>query len=437
MLIPRLIQLKRDGGALTREQWDALISGYITGAVPDYQMSALLMAICLRGMADVETHALTSAMLESGKKLDLAGLGAAAIDKHSTGGVGDKVSLVLAPLISSLGVAVPTMSGRGLGHTGGTRDKLESIPGFNTRLSRTDAFTQLQRIGCVMMGQTAEIAPADGKLYALRDATATVESIPLMASSIMSKKIAESLDGLVLDVKFGAGAFLPELERGAELARLMISIGAAHGCPTVALQTSMDAPLGRAIGNALEVEEAILALHGDVDVPADLMEVTYSLGAEMLVLAGEVQSHDEAHIRMREAIEYGRALEQFARIVEAQGGNPAIVHDPALLPQAEECEVFRTARKGHVVEVAPRVLGHALVELGGGRSSITDEIDHTVGFMVTVKPGDWVDAGEAVATVFARNADGIEIGRRALAAAIRIEDAAALPRPALVQPMVH
>src|SRR5512141_907539 len=280
MIVPRLIERKREGGRLEDSEWHELIRAYAAGKVPDYQMSSLLMAIFFRGLDRGETNALTDSMIESGGRLDLSHLSIARIDKHSTGGVGDKVSLILAPLIASLGVAVPMMSGRGLGHTGGTLDKLESIPGFETGLSLAQAKTLIETLNCALIGQTAEIAPADRKMYALRDATGTVEAIPLIAASIMSKKLAEGLTGLVLDVKRGSGAFLPELERGLELASLMVSIGSDYGLPVIALVTAMDRPLGRACGNALEVEEAIQLLLGDG--PPDLLEVTYALGAEML-----------------------------------------------------------------------------------------------------------------------------------------------------------
>ncbi|MFL5607783.1 MAG: thymidine phosphorylase, partial [Gemmatimonadaceae bacterium] len=342
MLALRLIERKRDGGRVEAGEWRALANAYATGHVPDYQMAAFLMACYLRGLDRVETHALTEAMLHSGQTLDLAYLDRPRVDKHSTGGVGDKVSIVLAPLIASLGVAVPMMSGRGLGHTGGTLDKLESIPGFRTDLSLAEATAQLESLNCALLGQTSQIAPADRKMYALRDATGTVESIPLIAASIMSKKLAEGLTGLVLDVKRGSGSFLPELERGLELARTMIELGADHSTPVVALLTAMDRPLGRACGNALEVEESIAALRGEG--PPDLMSVTYALGAEMLVLAGAAMDQDAARRRMEQAIGTGRAAEHFQKIIEAQGGNPAVVDDPALLPQASEVELFAAPR---------------------------------------------------------------------------------------------
>ncbi|MHB1224829.1 MAG: thymidine phosphorylase [Gemmatimonadaceae bacterium] len=427
MLARRLIERKRDRGRITPDEWRALAVAYAADEVPDYQMAALLMAIYCRGMDRDETRALTDAMLDSGGRLSLGHLGVGRVDKHSTGGVGDKVSLVLAPLVAELGVAVPMMSGRGLGHTGGTLDKLESIPGFRTDLSLDQATRQLERLGCVLIGQTAEIAPADRKLYALRDATATVESIPLIAASIMSKKLAEGLTGLVLDVKVGSGAFLPELERGIELARAMIRLGADHDCPVVALLTAMDRPLGRACGNAIEVEEAVLALRGEG--PPDLMRVTYALGAEMLVLGGAYPTTDAARRAMEGAISSGAAAERFKLIIEAQGGNPGIVDDPAALPQAERCELYVAPHSGFVAQVEPREIGRGIIALGGGRNMIADVIDPTVGFVITARPGDWVDAGEPVATILARDAAGVTQGQATLRRAIRIADEAEPPLP--------
>jgi pyrimidine-nucleoside phosphorylase len=427
MLALRLIERKRDAGRIEAGEWRALANAYATGHVPDYQMAAFLMACFLRGLDRAETHALTEAMLRSGETLDLAYLDRPRIDKHSTGGVGDKVSIVLAPLIASLGVAVPMMSGRGLGHTGGTLDKLESIPGFRTDLSLTEAKHLLETLNCALIGQTAQIAPADRKMYALRDATGTVESIPLIAASIMSKKLAEGLTGLVLDVKRGSGAFLPELERGLELARTMIELGADHGTPVVALLTAMDRPLGRACGNALEVEESILALRGEG--PPDLMAVTYALGAEMLVLANIAPDTDTARRRMEQAIGTGRAAEHFQKMIEAQGGNPAVVDDPALLPQAAEVELFAAPRRGFVSRVEPRAVGRGITALGGGRTMMEDKLDLSVGFMITARPGDWVEQGEPLATIFARDRAGVESGRASLRAAIAIADEADPPLP--------
>ena len=425
MLALRLIERKRDGGRIEPGEFRALANAYAAGHVPDYQMAAFLMAAFLRGLDRGETQALTEAMLQSGETLDLAYLGKPRIDKHSTGGVGDKVSIVLAPLIASLGVAVPMMSGRGLGHTGGTLDKLEAIPGFRTDLSLAEARTLLETLDCALIGQTAEIAPADRKMYALRDATGTVEAIPLIAASIMSKKLAEGLTGLVLDVKRGSGAFLPELERGLELARTMIELGADHDCPVVALITAMDRPLGRACGNALEVEESILALRGEG--PPDLMAVTYALGAEMLVLAGAAPDRDAARRAMEIAIGTGRAAEHFQKIIEAQGGNPAVVDDPALLPQAAEVELYLAPRRGFVARIEPRAVGRGITAMGGGRTTMEDTLDLSVGFMISARPGDWVEQGEPLASIFARDRAGVESGRGALRAAITIADEADPP----------
>jgi pyrimidine-nucleoside phosphorylase len=427
MLATRLIERKRDGGRIEPGEWHSLARAYAAGHIPDYQMAAFLMACYLRGLDRAETAALTDAMLRSGETLDLAHLSVPRIDKHSTGGVGDKVSIVLAPLVASVGVAVPMMSGRGLGHTGGTLDKLESIPGFRTDLTLENARAQLERLGCVLIGQTDEIAPVDRRMYALRNATATVESIPLIAASIMSKKLAEGLTGLVLDVKRGSGAFLPELDRGLELSRIMIDLGTDHGCPTVVLVTAMDRPLGRACGNALEVEEAILGLRDEG--PEDLMTVTYALGAEMLALAGVTKSRDEAVTALRAAISSGRAAERFQQLIEAQGGNPAVVDDPALLPQAGECEIYRAPRAGFIARVEPRAVGRGVLAMGGGRERAEDPLDPAAGFVITARPGAWVDAGEPLATVFAANTVGSAAGRAALRSAIVIADEADLPLP--------
>jgi pyrimidine-nucleoside phosphorylase len=424
MVIPSLIQHKRDGHPLQPSEWRQLIRDYTAGAVPDYQMSALLMAVVWRGLTPDELAALTDAMLESGDRLSFDGFDRPRADKHSTGGIGDKVSLLLAPMVASCGVAVPMMSGRGLGHTGGTLDKLESIPGFRTALTLREAKAQVERIGCAMLGQTPEIAPADKRLYALRDVTGTVESIPLISASIMSKKLAEGLNGLVLDVKTGSGAFLPDQAQALELAETMIGLGQARGCPTVALLTAMDRPLGRACGNALEVEEAIEGLRGAG--PADLMEVTYALGVEMLLLVGAGKDRAEARKRLDESVTSGRALGTLGSIIEAQGGNPAVVDDPDLLPQAGEVEVFRAPRDGVVFRIEPRRIGRAILELGGGRRTIEDEIDPAVGFVIPVKPGDRVTAGEPLASIFAGNREGIELGLAALREAVAIGESGAL-----------
>ena len=425
MLARRLIERKRDGGRIASDEWRTLARAYGGGDIPDYQMAALLMAIYWRGLDAEETHALTDAMIASGRTLDVDGLPGARIDKHSTGGVGDKTSLVLAPLVASLGVSVPMMSGRGLGHTGGTLDKLESIPGFRTDLSLGAARQQLQQLGCVLIGQTSEIAPADRRMYALRDATATIDSIPLIAASIMSKKLSEGLTGLVLDIKRGSGSFLPDLPRGLELAQAMITLGSDHGCPVVALITAMDRPLGRACGNAIEVEEAIQTLHGEG--PPDLTRLTFALGAEMLLLAGAAASRDDAWRRMEVNISSGAAARKFQEVIAAQGGDPRVVDDPSRLPQAAECEFYSAPRSGIVARVEPRIIGNAIAAMGGGRTRPDDGIDPSVGFVISTNVGDAVKAGEPLATILARDAAGVRIARSALDVAIEIADEAEPP----------
>lgn len=417
MLFPPLIERKRDGGVLTPAEWHDIVNGYLGQAVPDYQMAAMLMAVVWRGLEPAELAALTEAMLASGATLDWGGFARPRVDKHSTGGVGDKVSLVLAPLVASCGVAVPMMSGRGLGHTGGTTDKLESIPGFRTALSLEEVRAQVERIGVAMFGQTESIAPADRRLYALRDVTGTVPSIPLIAASIMSKKLAEGLSGLVLDVKAGSGAFLPDPDAAVALAKTMVALGEAHGCRTSALVTAMDRPLGRAIGNALEIEETLLALEGRG--PDDLMLVTRALAVEMLVLAGTDPDRAAANRRVTQALESGKALEKFRELIAAQGGDPGIIDDPGLLPQANEVELFEAPLAGTVAAVDPRPLGLAVVAMGGGRQALGDAIDPSVGFVVSARPGAKVARGEPIASVFARDAAGAALGLRALEEAIR------------------
>jgi pyrimidine-nucleoside phosphorylase len=390
-------------------------------------MAALMMAVFLRGANREETSGLLAGMMGSGGRLDFADLGVPVVDKHSTGGVGDKVSLILAPLVAACGLAVPMMSGRGLGHTGGTLDKLESIPGFRTDLSLEATRAQVARLGCAMIGQTPEIAPVDKKLYALRDVTATVECIPLIAASIMSKKLAEGLTGLVLDVKRGSGAFISDAARSRELAETMIRLGTDHGCPTTALLTAMDRPLGRACGNALEVEESVMALRGEG--PEDLMEVTLALGVEMLVVgresgrAGEQESgraRQEARAELEEALRSGKAARRFQEIIEAQGGNPGVVDDPAVLPQAPHVEVYRAAAAGVVQRVEPRAIGRAVVQMGGGRQRVDDVVDPSVGFVISVRPGQAVARGEPLASIYAKDEAGIALARAALDAAIVI-----------------
>jgi len=420
MIAYEVIRRKRDGLELEPAELAELLAGYAAGTVPDYQMAAFLMAVYFQGLSPRELAVLVERMLRSGEVLDLTGLEGRKVDKHSTGGVGDKVSLVLAPLAAVLGVRVPMISGRGLGHTGGTADKLESIPGFRTALTLGEFREQLERLGCALITQTEEIAPLDRRLYALRDVTATVDSIPLIAASIMSKKLAEGIDALVLDVKRGGGAFLPELERSLELAQTMIGIGRAHGREVVAYITAMDRPLGHAIGNALEVEEAVLTLRGEG--PADVRELTLALCGEMLRLAGVAADAAEARRMASAALDDGRALDRMQQIVEAQGGNPAVLDDPAVLPQAPVRRVFEAGRAGYLVAVDTRAVGRAAVALGAGRTTLDAAIDPAVGFHITAKPGIRVEAGEPLGTVYARDVAGAEAALAMLAAAYRIED---------------
>jgi pyrimidine-nucleoside phosphorylase len=427
MIVPRLIERKRDGGRLESEEIRELVREYTAGRIPDYQLSALLMAMYFKGLDRSEMHALMEAMLESGKRLDLSRLPMARIDKHSTGGVGDKTSLILAPLVASLGIAVPMMSGRGLGHTGGTLDKLESIPGFRTALTLDEAQRQIARIGCAMIGQTDEMVPADRKIYALRDATATVEVIPLIAASIMSKKLAEGLTGLVLDIKRGSGSFLPNLEDELELAKAMIDLGSAHGCPVVALITAMDRPLGNACGNALEVVEAIDVLKGGG--PPDLIEVTMALGARMLVLGTAASTLEAGEALMRDSIASGKALLKFEEIVAAQGGDTSVVRDPSRLPRASHQQTFAAARDGVIQVVDPRTIGYGIIQLGGGRRNMEEKIDPSVGFVITAKPGIRVAKGQPLATIHARSERDLAVGRSVLEKAIVIGDLAGVPLP--------
>ena len=418
MLIPRLIERKRDNLPLTGDEWRMLIKAYVAGQVPDYQMSALAMAVVWRGLEPGELAALTDAMLRSGSTLDFGSWATPRVDKHSIGGVGDKTSLLLAPMVACCGVAVPMISGRGLGHTGGTLDKLESIPGFNTRLSLEEATAQVRKLGLAMVGQTPEICPADKKLYSLRDVTGTVESIPLISASIMSKKLAEGLTGLVLDIKTGSGAFITDPAQSQVLAKTMIGIGEASGCKTVALLTAMDRPLGIACGNALEVIESLEGLQGRG--PADLMEVTYALAVEMLLVAGIDTDRAAARRRLEETVTSGRALQLFAKMIEAQGGDPRVVSDYSLLAAAPVRMEYRALEDGIVAEVPPRKVGHAIIALGGGRSKTEDTVDPAVGFMIPVKPGDSVSRGEVLAVIHARTEADAERARTALDEAIVI-----------------
>ncbi len=425
LMVPRLIERKRDGEALTDREWQGLIAGYVADRVPDYQMAAMAMAVLFRGLTPSELVALTQAMRESGEQFQLGDLGRPRVDKHSIGGVGDKTSLLLAPMLACLDVAVPMISGRGLGHTGGTLDKLESIPGFRTGLSLSDARRQIERIGVVMVGQTPQLVPADRKWYALRDVTGTVESVPLIAASIMSKKLAESLTGLVLDIKTGSGAFIRNPADSEVLARTMIELGEASGCRTIGLLTAMDRPLGVACGNALEVVESIQGLSGRG--PADLMEVTFALGVEMAVAAGLESDRGIARARLEALVASGAALERFGLMIEAQGGDRRVIDEPAILPVAPVVRDVTAVADGVIATVEPRAIGHTVVALGGGRSRTDDVIDPAVGVSVFVKPRAAVRSGQVLARVHARTETAAGTAVEAIRNAIRFGIADRLP----------
>jgi pyrimidine-nucleoside phosphorylase len=422
-----LIRLKRDGGTLDRSAIDAFVAGVTDGSLPDYQASAMLMAILLRGMTPDETAALTDAMVRSGVRVSYPDLSGIPVDKHSTGGVGDKTSLILAPLAAACGAAVPMMSGRGLGHTGGTLDKLEAIPGFRTGLSLDELKRAVSSIGCALIGQTSEIAPADRKLYALRDVTGTVESIPLICASIMSKKIAEGIGGLVLDVKTGSGAFMKTADASRTLAESLVAIGRAAGVRTEALITAMDAPLGRAVGNANEVVESIETLKGRG--PGDLEELSVLLAARMLIVAGVAATEGDASARIRQAISSGAGVAKLARIIENQGGDPRVVDDYSRLPSAPDRLLVEAPAAGYVASLAAEPIGRAAVALGAGRNRLEDDVDHGVGIMVLAPPGTEVGAGEPVLEVSHRGGRGLEAALALLRPAIRVEDRAPAVAP--------
>jgi pyrimidine-nucleoside phosphorylase len=425
-----LIRQKRDGGTLDRAAIDAFITGVTDGSLPDYQTSALLMAILLRGMTAEETAALTDAMVRSGVRVTYPDLPGTPVDKHSTGGVGDKTSLVLAPLAAACGAYVPMMSGRGLGHTGGTLDKLEAIPGFRTALSLDELRSAVTRIGCALIGQTSEIAPADRKLYALRDVTSTVESIPLICASIMSKKIAEGIGGLVLDVKTGSGAFMKTLEASRGLAESLVAIGRAAGVRTEALITRMESPLGHAVGNANEVIESIETLKGSG--PKDLEELSVLLAARMLVVAGVAADEADATARVRGAIASGAGVAKFTEIIENQGGDPRVVDDYARMPSAPDRSAVVAPRAGHVAALDAEMIGRAGVTLGAGRNRLEDVVDPGVGIMVLRSPGDQVAAGEPIFHVRHRQGRGLETATALLRHSIQIADAPPAQRPLVV-----
>ena len=426
-----VIRKKRDGVELSRDEIESLVNAYTRDEIPDYQVSAWLMAVVLRGMTRAETAALTEAMLHSGEVLDLSSLAAAKVDKHSTGGVGDKTSLVLAPVVAAAGLAVPMISGRGLGHTGGTLDKLEAIPGFNVNLSVSRFREVLEKCGCCMIGQTGEIAPADRKLYALRDVTGTVESPYLICASIMSKKLAEGIDALVLDVKTGSGAFMKSEKDAAFLAELMVETGERMGKKMVALITDMDQPLGNKIGNALEVVEVVEVLRGEG--PEDLRLLCHELAGWMLHLGGAAATVAEGKKRSAELISSGKALGKFRQMVEMQGGDLRAIDDVKRLPQAEHRVDVLSPVAGYLASVQCEQIGTACVVLGGGRERKEDTVDPAVGIVLHKKVGDRVSAGEPLATIYYNAEARSAAAKRLLETSFTIADAP----PANKRPLIH
>ena len=425
------IRKKRDAQEHTREEIEQLVDGYTRGVIPDYQVAAWLMAVVLKGMTRAETAALTEAMLRSGEVLDLSSLPGVKVDKHSTGGVGDKTSLVLAPVAAAGGLLVPMISGRGLGHTGGTLDKLEAIPGFNVNLALPDFLRVLRQCGCAMIGQTAEIAPADKKLYALRDVTATVESPYLICASIMSKKLAEGIDALVLDVKTGSGAFMKEQEDAAFLAELMVETGQRMGKNVVALLTDMDQPLGRKVGNALEVEECIEVLRGQG--PDDLRRLCLELCGWMFHLGGVSASVEDGKRLAAEIIASGSGLEKFRQMVRLQGGDARVVDDPGRLPQAKHKTDVPSPREGFVVGIQCEQVGIASMLLGGGREKKEDSIDPAVGVVLHKKVGDRVARSEPLCTIHYNSETRVGAARQMLEASYEMAERP----PASARPLVH
>ncbi len=422
-----IIAKKRDGGTLSRKEINFFIQGYTRGDIPDYQAAALAMAILFNGMDDQETTDLTLAMAHSGEVLDLTGVVPIAVDKHSTGGVGDKTTLAVEPIVAACGLPVGKMTGHGLGFTGGTLDKIESIPGFRYNLDKEQFIDQLRTVGLVLTGQSADLAPADGKLYALRDVTATVESIPLIASSIMSKKLAAGAQVIVLDVKVGVGAFMTNLEQARKLAETMVSIAKLAGRKAVALLSDMNQPLGNAVGNALELKEAIDTLRGAG--PEDFREHCLVIAGHMLAYGGKADDVDQGKQCAEQTLADGHGWEKFRQLVIAQGGDVSYVDDPKKLPAASLVESFVSPRSGYLSEVNAHIVGETVVKLGGGRSKKGDPIDHAVGVMVHRKVGDHVEAGEALFTIHANVQEKLEAARQRLQAALQWSDVPVDPLP--------
>jgi pyrimidine-nucleoside phosphorylase len=423
-----VIARKRDGQALTQDAIDIFVRGVTDGTIPDYQSAALLMAIMLRGMTAAETAWLTEAMVRSGDRVDLSSLPGIKIGKHSTGGVGDKVSIALAPLVAACGVIVPKMSGRGLGHTGGTLDKLESIPGYRTSLTTTEFIDVLRAVGVSIIGQTATLVPADRRIYALRDVTATVESVPLIASSVMSKKLAEGSSALVLDVKCGRGGFMKHEDDARRLARAMVSIGAHAGVPTHALLSRMDDPLGYTIGNALEIGECIALLRGRG--PADLVSLVVTLGTRMVML-GTGQTSESAEQSIRAALASGAGLDRLRAMIEHHGGDASVVDEPHRLPQARHATDVRASRSGYVTRLDAVLLGRAASRLGAGREQVGDVVDHAAGIVLELRTGDAVRAGDVILRLQYN-----DVGRRDEAVAVAESAIATGDVPPLVPPVV-
>nr|PZN43222.1 MAG: pyrimidine-nucleoside phosphorylase [Bacillota bacterium] len=430
MQVYEILYKKRQGQELSTEEIHFLIEGYTRGTIPDYQMAAWAMAVCLRGMTPRETADLTMAMVRSGVTVDLSGIAGVKVDKHSTGGVGDTTSLVLIPLVAACGAPVAKMSGRGLGHTGGTLDKLESIPGFRVEMTLEEFVAQVNRIGCAICGQTADLVPADKKLYALRDVTATVDSIPLIAASIMSKKLAGGADAIVLDVKTGDGAFMRDVEDAFRLARAMVEIGTRVGRETVALVTDMSQPLGRAVGNALEVAEAIETLRGFG--PADLEALCLELGSHMLRLAGVAPTPEEAKKRLTRALRDGSALAKLKEMVAAQGGDVSYINQPIKLPRAQHIKLVAAPAGGYVRRIGALAVGEVARFLGAGRATKEDTVDPAVGVVLRKKVGDQVEPGEPLAEIHANHPERIPEAEARLLAAIEIG-----PEPVTPPPLIY
>lgn len=426
-----LIRKKREGLSLTKAEIDFIVEGFTAGKIPDYQMAALAMAVYFRGMDREETLNLTLAMAASGEMLDLSGVPGIKVDKHSTGGVADTTTLVLAPLVAACGVPVAKLSGRGLGYTGGTVDKLEAIPGFRAEISREEFIANLKRYGIAVAAQSAEITPADGKLYALRDVTATVDSIPLIASSVMSKKIAAGADAIVLDVKVGRGAFMKDLASARELARAMVGIGAAAGRETVAYITAMDQPLGLAIGNGLEVTEAIQVLRGGGS--RDLVALCLELGSVMLILGGRAKDKKEARQKLEQALAGGAALEKFRQLIAVQGGDGRVVDDPSLLPRARYQEAWVAEGDVYPAALPADRLGEIAMKLGAGREKKEDPIDPAVGIVLGGKVGDLIRKGQPVATVYANDPERLEEALAELKSCIVLSPDPVTPPPLVLE----